>query len=281
MQNTNSYNAFTSIPEVNVLINSLNQFMVTIASFLPNLVSALVLILIGKFLAGFSEQMTMKLLQLLGIKKLSEVGQVNQTLKKSGIQTTVSEFIGKTIYWIIFIVFLTAAADILGLTVVVETLNSLIAYVPKVLAAVIVFVITIAAARFVRGLLEATLEQINARYKGLLGAITEGLIIFFGVILAISQLGIDITVITTNLNIIIAGIVATIVVSFGLGSRMIMTNLIAGYYAKQILKKGQEVTIAGENGIIDHITDTTVVLNTKSGQKFIPNQLVIEKGSLT
>ena len=81
-------------------------------------------------------------------------------------------------------------------------------------------------------------------------------------------------------SIFIGGFVAIVALSMGLGARSIAANLIAGYYIRTLFKEGQDVELCGVKGKITRINNINVVLKTKSGELIVPNNKIIEKGSL-
>lgn len=89
------------------------------------------------------------------------------------------------------------------------------------------------------------------------------------------------SVFSTNITIIIAGVVLAVVLSIGFGSKSIMSNILARYYINQLFSIGDEVTLAGRQGKITKITPISVVLKTEQGEEIhIPNEIIIRKGSI-
>jgi len=261
-------------------MNSIESFWITVAKYLPNLISAIILLIVGKFIAKFIEKIVRHLLKSINFKGIGGVGKINKTLEKIGLSAKATDIIGSITYWFVFLIFIMAAADILNMTVVVDTINSLIAYIPSVIATVVVFVLTIIVARLLKDIVETTLEHIQPLYAKSISNLSYWLLVFFGGLLAIAQLGLDLGVITTNLSIIIGGIVATLVIAIGLGSKDVVTNLLAGFYIKKILKVDEEVVLAGHKGRVVAIGDTSVTLKTAEGTMFIPNSVVVKFGSV-
>jgi len=261
-------------------MNSIESFWITVAKYLPNLISAIILLIVGKFVAKFTEKIVRHLLKSINFKGIGGVGKINKTLEKIGLSVKATDIIGSLTYWFVFLIFIMAAADILNMTVVVDTINSLIAYIPSVIATVVVFVLTIIVARLLKDIVETTLEHIQPLYAKSISNLSYWLLVFFGGLLAIAQLGLDLGVITTNLSIIIGGIIATLVIAIGLGSKDVVTNLLAGFYIKKILKVDEEVVLAGHKGRVVAIGDTSVTLKTAEGTMFIPNSVVVKFGSV-
>ena len=98
--------------------------------------------------------------------------------------------------------------------------------------------------------------------------------------MALTELGLDMTIFTANITIIIAGIVLAMALSIGLGSRSIMSNVLARYYIAQLFHVGDKVSLAGKKGTIIKLTPVSVVIKTEDEEKlYIPNERIIEEGS--
>lgn len=262
------------------LINeSLTELITQIGRFLPNLLGAVLLLIFGWLVARLSRSITIRVLQFVGVRRFARQTKVNETLESAGISITLSEILAQAVYWIILLMFLTAASNTLGLPFVAEAVNSIVAYVPNAIAALLIIIITLTAARITRDLIRVSLKQLNVLYGGAIATLIASIIFLFGLFTAINQLGIDISLLTDNFTIVLIGFVATFGSSFALGSRNTIANLIAGYYVQRSLKIGQDITLAGIKGKIKEINATAVILETEEGDKIVPNDKVISEGS--
>ncbi|GJL54849.1 MAG: hypothetical protein NPIRA02_19810 [Nitrospirales bacterium] len=251
-----------------------------IGTFLPNLIGAMLIILVGWVIAKLLRGLTTKLLGVLGIAALAEKIKLQETLQKFGISKSLNHIIGTLIYYIVLLVFFISASEVLGLTVVLDTLNSFIAYVPHVLGAFLILVIALYIAKVIKDGATSASTNMNVVYAGALSSFLEILIIGFGIVMALTELGLDMTVFTANITVMIAGFVLAMALSIGLGSRTIMANVLARYYIAQLYHVGDEVILAGEKGIIRKVTPVSVVIQTEHEETLhIPNDQIIAEGS--
>ncbi|WP_447968503.1 mechanosensitive ion channel family protein [Nitrospira sp. M1] len=251
-----------------------------IGTFLPNLIGAILIILVGWVVAKFLRGLTTKLLGMFGIVSFGEKIKLNEILHKFGISRSLDHIIGTLIYYMVLLVFFLSASEVLGLTVVLETLNSFIAYVPHVLGAFLILVIALYLAKVIKDGATSASTNLNIAYAGALSSFLEILIIGFGIVMALTELGLDMTVFTANITVIIAGVVLAMALSIGLGSRSIMANVLARYYIAQLYHVGDEVLLAGEKGIIRKVTPVSVVIQTEHEETLhIPNEQIIAEGS--
>jgi hypothetical protein len=263
-----------------VLINSLTALFTKLANFLPSLIAALLIIFMGWLVAKICRGVTRKVVKWTGLERAMEKSRINESLKTIGIKKSIGDVISVIVFWIVLLVFLVSAAEVLGLSVVLSTLNRLIFYVPNIIAALVIIVLSLFVARFLKDIIAVSLTQLNLFYARPLARVAEVLIIIFGILVALTQLGFDIGILVANTTIFIGGFVAIVALSMGLGAQSIAANLIAGYYVRNLFKEGQDVELCGVKGKIKRINNINVVLKTKSGELVVPNNKIIEKGSL-
>lgn len=263
-----------------VLLSAADSFFSTFASFIPSIIGGLVIFIIGLFVASVLRKFAQKILDWTGFSHATDTAQLNKSLHKMGLKKTLSNIIAAFVYWIVFLVFLTAAFETLGLQIVVRTLNDFIAYLPNVIIGAITIVLALIFGRFVKGLINAGLEQLNISFGNIAATIAEVFIILFGAAIAASQLGLDVTIITANVTILVGGAVAILVLALGLGARTAAGNLINGYYAKQLFKKGAVVNLGGYKGKVKEVNNVAVVLESDNTEIIIPNEQALRHGSV-
>ena len=183
-------------------------------------------------------------------------------------------------YWIVFLTFLIGVFETLGLSVAVRTLESLVGYLPNVIIAAITIVLALIVGRFANRIVDAGLAQFNLGFASIASTVAEAAIILFGAVIAASQLGFDTTIITANVAIIIAGVMATMVLAVGMGARNAVSNILGSYYTKEMYQKGKEVTIAGHTGSVQEVSSVGITLKTGRGDITIPNEVALRQGSL-
>ena len=132
-----------------------------LGEYVPNLFGAVLVILIGLIVAKVLRVLGKKLLRTSGFAALGEKVRFNEILKKVGIQKGLDDIMAALVYYIVLMVFIVSAAEILGIRVVLETLNKFIIYLPQVLGAFIIVVITLFVAKFIKDASASALSKIN------------------------------------------------------------------------------------------------------------------------
>ena len=263
-----------------VLLTSATAFFTKLAAVLPNLLGAFLLLLLGWLIAKLCRGLTRRVLGWTGLERAIERSRVNETIRTLGISTSIGEVMGHIVFWIIFLIFIVSASEVVGISMVLRTLNRLILYVPNIIAAIAVIVLTLFLARFVKDLVAVGLGQISLIYAQPLARALELLIIILGLVVAMTQLGFNIGVLMANITLFIGGFVAIVVLSLGLGARSVVQNILAGYYVRQLFREDQEVVLVGGRGKIKQMHSQGIIMETEDGEIMVPNHKIIEQGSL-
>jgi hypothetical protein len=209
------------------LSNALNTFLAAI----PLVIGALVIIIIGWIIAGVLARVVTELLRRVGADRLFAehgarvYGERTREIKPSVVA-------GELVKWLVRLVFLVAAANVLGLTQVSQLLNDVLLWIPNLIVAAIILLVAPLLARFVRGAIEVGAGEMGFTNAPLLGRIAEIAIVAFAVIIAINQIGIAANLV----NILFIGIVAALALAFGLafglGGREVASQLTQSWYEK-------------------------------------------------
>lgn len=195
------------------VLDSLSQFGVEVIGFIPNLIGALLLLLIGKLVARGVHVALVRVLNLLKIETVSKKIGLTEAMKAVGLKIKTAEIFGVLAYWIIYLVFILAAVEALGVKTISDIVEKLVAYLPNVIAALLIMIIGIAVANF----LEKLVKQF--RYGKVLGKITYFIIIVLVSVSALEQIGIEVGFFTDNVQVLMAGVALAFGLAFGLGSK--------------------------------------------------------------
>ncbi len=263
-----------------VVLVFLQSIFEKIGGYLPNVLGAIVILAIGWLGAKILRSLTVKVLRACGIVELSKKIKFHSMLTKVGITKTLDEILGGLVYYMVLFIVLLSASEILGFKLVLDTLNRFIAYLPHVFGALLILIIALYLTKVIKDGLASASTSLNIAYAGALSSVLEILIVGFGIVMALTELGLDMTIFSANITIIISGIVLALALSLGLGSRSIMTNVLARYYISQLFHVGDSVSLGGYKGTIIKITPVSVIIKTADEETLhIPNERIITEGS--
>ncbi len=248
-----------------------------VAGFLPNLVSAIAIVVIGYFAARFVRFVLARFLARIGVNKLSERAGIAGILGNVGVVQDAAQLIGLIGFWLILLTFMISAADTLGLARVSSTIDDFVLYLPKVVGAAFVVLVGLFVARFVRGAVQGVAESVNASYARGLAVSVHALLVVVVVSLAIGQLDIETELLNFAVSIVLLSVGAAVALSLGLGTRDIAANIIAGVYARELFKPGQSIEIDEIKGKVVEVGTAKTVIKAASRTYYLSNRELIDK----
>jgi len=265
-------------PWTQSLLAAMSSLWASVAAFIPRLFGALVVVLLGFVVAKLLDTLLSKVLAKLGLDRLMAGTGLTKLLGRAGIRIPVSALIGKVVYWFVLLIFLVSAAESLGLERVSATLDMLALYVPKVFGAALILLAGVLLAQVLSGLVRGAAESVGLDYASGLARIAQGLVIIISISVAIGQLEVK----TELLNYVIAIVLITfglaVALAFGLGSRELVGQILAGIYVRELYEVGQRVRLADIEGQIEEIGTVKTLLLTDDGElASVANKVLLEQ----
>ena len=213
------------------LSNSANEFWTTVGDYLPKLFGALVLLILALVVAKLAQALVEKILKAARVDQLTKNKQVAKTLKSAEVSIDVVSITGRIVFWVVIIIFALTIADVLDLTAMSDVIREILNYLPNVLAAVIILTVTVAGARLVRDVVRASLVRMQVDFAHNVSSVAFYVLVVFGTLMAVDQLGFDTTILTANITVIVSGVVLALALAFGLGGRDTAKNIVDASYA--------------------------------------------------
>ncbi len=201
------------------VVLAIAESLQSFARVLPNVVGAILIFAIGWIIAGILKNLTLKTLKVLQLEPFAEKVGIAEALKKVGATISPPELIGELIKWIVVLVFLTPAAEILGLRQVTSILNSVLLYIPNVLVAVVIVMVGVIFADLTSQFVRGSALALGSGTSNFLAVISKYAITTFVFLAALVQLGIAQQLIATLFTGFVAMIAIAGGLAFGLGGR--------------------------------------------------------------
>jgi hypothetical protein len=225
-----------------LFIDPFNRFLDNLLLFLPNFLTALVILLVGLLLGALLKLIFVRLFRAVGIDGLCERTGMNQMLCKSGIRDPLSLLLAKIIGGITVAVFAVIAVQTISVPAVERLLERFFLYLPNVFVAVLVLFVGYLLSNFLSR--AALIASVNAgvRLSGLVGRFVRYVILIMSVTMALEHLGIGSETVIIAFTIVFSGVVLAFALAFGLGGRDV-----AREYLDRKLK-------GSENEDVDEIT---------------------------
>lgn len=251
--------------------------------YLPNVVGSVALLVIGWALARLLRRATYvvagRALERLARQRLARTKAIDAKTQQSQTFQSVPVVISGIVYWTILLFFVAAGVEALGLPAVSNVVALVTAYLPRVLAAVLIVFIGLWAGEFSRTIVTRTASRTEVAYPEVVGRSIQVLVLLVFLIIAIDQLGIDSTILVLTLTVVFATTFGAAALAFGLGARTTVANIIASRYVRRNYQAGDSVRIGDVEGQISEISNTVVVLEGSAGRVMVPSAHFLETTS--
>jgi len=218
-----------------MFIDPVKALLARLASFLPVLIGALLILLVGWLVARLLQQVLVKALKTLRVDELSRQTGLADILPKGAVPHTLSELTGVFVYWLVLLAALVASVNTLGLTAAAELLDRVLLYVPSVLAGMIILILGSFFASLLGSLVQTVSANAGIHQARLLGQVTRVALIVFAIEVALEKF-IGTTTLHTQLNIVIAAVAFGAALAFGLGCKDLAGRWVADAVEK--LRRG-------------------------------------------
>lgn len=216
-----------------VVTGAWNTFATKIMAFLPELIGAIIIFVVGLIIARLLKKGAEKILKLVRFDSAGEKTGVKNFLEKGNITKTPSEIVGSLIYWFIMILVIIASFDALGLPIVSDLLNKVFIYIPNVVAAVIILTLGLLFGNLISAVVHTAASNAGlTTAEGLGKAALYAIIIFSGAI-ALIQLGIGEEIVASAFKITFGCTALALALAFGLGGK----EMAADYLKKWLEEK--------------------------------------------
>ena len=263
---------------IGVVRESLNELVAWVRGHQLNLLGAAALLALGWVLGLLMRAIVSRLLHALG--RMVPGRLLRRGLPRPTIEREVSDIIGLIVFWAVVLFFVAAAANLLGLPVLGASLSGIGLYVPRILAAVLIGVAGLVIGNLARDASTAAAAAAGTPFAAAIGQIVRAGILIAAGLIAVAELGIDITLLTAILSVSLLTVLGAFSLAFGLGARGAVSNIIGAHYVRQTFEVGQRVRIGDIEGTIAAITSTAVIMQAPGGQVVVPARLFSETTSM-
>jgi hypothetical protein len=204
----------------NAVMISLQDLWVRFFGFLPVLIGAILVLIIGWLVAVAVGNLVTRVLKVAKLNDVfDKISGLRSSLQKAGMELNAALFVGAVVKWFIIIVTLMATSDILGLAGVTLFLNQIIAYLPNVVVAAVMVIAGILFANFVQKITRASAETAKLPHSSAAAAVVKWAVLVFTFIATLVQLGIAEVLLQTLFTGFVAMLAIAGGISFGLGGK--------------------------------------------------------------
>lgn len=205
--------------QFSLFIESSQEFLNEIAAALPQIIGAILILIIGWIIAKLLKKLFVRLLKLVRFNYLTEKSGIEKFLIDGGVKVDAIAVLGTLIYWIVMLIVIMATLNSLNLTAAATLFNEIMLYIPNIIVAIVILIIGIYLARMFSQIVKTSLKNMQEKTSELISNISFVAIIILTIFLTLGQLNIAQDIVTSAFQIIFGAICLALALAFGLGGR--------------------------------------------------------------
>jgi flagellar biosynthesis protein FliQ len=202
-----------------VMLEPVRVFMRQMGDFLPRLAIALVVLVVGYFIAKAVKFAISRGLRAINFNVMTERAGIDGFLRAGGIRSDGTDIIALVFYWVVILIALVIGFNSLGLGYITDLLSRVLIFVPKVLVAMLILAFGSYFAGFIGQAVAAYCKKVQLQDAELLGRLCQYAILIFVVLIALDQVEIGGEIVRQTFLIVLAGVVFALALAFGLGGK--------------------------------------------------------------
>jgi small-conductance mechanosensitive channel len=262
------------------LAESVRRVAIQILEYLPSILGAAVLLLVGWGVARLLRYATEKITEKT-LVRLAHTRPMDTRIKQPHSYNAAPRIASRIVFWVVMLFFILAAAEVLELEVISGLLTGITAYLPRLLAGLLILFIGLWFGEVTRAVLTRTTTRIGVEQGEAIGRLGQVLVLLIVFSVAAAQIGIDTTVLVALIATLFGVLLGAIALAFSLGAKTTIANMLGARSIARSYGTGDIVRIGDIEGKILRITRTSVILETHEGQALIPAKRFSEQESFS
>jgi hypothetical protein len=217
--------------------DSIQQGADSFFAFVPNLIAFLVILIVGYFIAKLVGAVVRKALEKLGLDRALHESDAKQYVDRISPDASPSAAVGKVLFYLVFIFVLTAAIGALKIPAVTAFMNQVLAYLPNVVAAIVIFVVAAALA----GAVAAGVAKLlgDTPTGKVVATAVPAIVMLIATFMVLNQLKIAPEIVQITYTALLGTVALASALAFGLGGREVAAEMLGDAYRKGQREKGQ------------------------------------------
>jgi hypothetical protein len=217
-----------------------------IGTIVPALVGAAVILLTGYFLARQIQRWVDDLLKRMDFNRMAAAGGLDEVVGRAGSRLDPVHAIGKLVFWLVMLVVILLASTALGLESINEMFGRMLAFIPTLIAAIVVVILGMIVGEFVRALILASAGTVAG--VPTLAKLAKGAVILISTFMALQEVGVAEEIVTAAFTLILGAVALAVGLAFGLGNRDLAGEVTRRWYEEgQRRDRRRTDRVAGPN----------------------------------
>lgn len=258
------------------LLQIVRDLQEVVIGAIPRVIVGIAVVVALVIAAKLIERLLRVVLMRLRFDTLLQQAGLDTLIHRVGIRQSLSQVLPRLAYYFLLLLFARIFADSFGLTAISDGIAAMFAYLPNVVAAVLLVVVGTSVSQFAGRTVTQAAEESSIEFARPLGRVASALILFIVGVMAIGQLRFDTDMVRIVTICTLSGLALAFGLSVGLGTRDITRNVMAGFYARKIFEPGDALEIRGERGTLKAITATQTLIQQQTGVVVVANSTFLD-----
>lgn len=251
-------------------IQTLSTMWPEVSAFLIKALGALIILIVGWIITKIIVKAVSKILKIAKADKLDDKLNDIEIIEGKKLSFDTIKIVSKFAKWVMYIVLVIMISDVLGLDIISNQISKLLSYLPQLFAALIIFTLGLLFANFIKNGLKSFFESMDLSGGKIISQIVFFLLLIFISITSLNQAGIDTTIITSNITMIMGAFLLAFTIAFGLGAKSVVGKLMHTFYARKMFEVGQKIVFNNESYTVEEVKSISVILKGAKGRLIVP-----------
>ena len=252
-----------------IFAESLRVFGEKFTETIPSILGAIIVFVIAWLLARLVSGGFERLLRTVKFDSFAERLKLTSFLQQAGIQLAPSTIIGRFIYWIFVLLIIASAAETLNWTAVSYQIQRFLEYLPNLITGILIFGIGAYLASLVRDFVRSATGSLGISTGRILSSVIYYVLFIMVILTALEQAKVDTRLLSTNLLMFIGAILLAASISYGFASRVVLSNILAGFFNKRNFHKGMIIEVDGIRGTIVEMSNVAVTIQVSDTERVV------------
>jgi hypothetical protein len=237
-------------------------------SYVPGILLTVLLLAVGWLLARLIKSATAMVIERMDWLFVHATARSAEAA--SNLQRAIARALSTLVFWAILLSFVAAALRSLGWPIIESWTEALFAYVPVLVGGVLIILVGFVAGALARGIVEPAAAGVGVAHSALIGRLIQAAVVISGVVIGVSELGIDVSFLVQLVTVIAAAAFGGVALALALGTRAHLLNLVGARYLRKHYQVGDQIRVGQLEGRIVQIADGCVFLETEDGDLSVP-----------
>jgi len=241
-----------------------------------NILKALLVLLFGWFFIKLCLFLLKRALKIVKIDKLGDKLNDIEIVEGKKLNINITKLIVSFAKWSLLLILIIIVSEMMGLTIISKEIGNLIHYLPQLLSGVVIFMIGLFIANFVKKSIQSFFKSFDLSGSKIVSQIVFFILLSIISVTALNQAGVDTEIITSNLTLIFGAFLISVSLAIGLGAKEVVGDLLRTYYTRRKYEVGQKIKFKNVKGIIVSIDDLSMTLKIENGKLIVPIKKIVD-----